>query len=283
MSLNEILNSQTSTDDETFHPEAGLIMPALFVGHGSPMNTLEDNSFTRAWAAQAHKIPTKPKAILVVSAHWETKGTKVTAMEKPRTIHDFRGFPRALNEFQYPASGSPLWAKATKDLVQTTKVEEDLQWGLDHGCWSVLAHLFPKADVPVFQLSIDYTQPLSYHLDLGKELQALRKKGVLIIGSGNIVHNLGMLDWAKGNTEFGYDWALEARATINQHLLSGDTKALADVGSKPQVFKLAIPTPEHYIPLLYIAALRGEKDQIQLFNDAPVMGSITMTSVYLGS
>jgi 4,5-DOPA dioxygenase extradiol len=185
-------------------------MPVLFLGHGSPMNAIEDNEFVQGWKTVAKTLP-KPTAILCVSAHWETKGTMVTAMEKPRTIHDFGGFPKALFDVQYPAKGSPAFANETKNIITKTEVVLDQQWGLDHGCWSVVKHLYPNADVPVFQMSLDYSKTPQYHYDLAKELAALRSKGVLIVGSGNIVHNLGLMAWDKMNEpNFGFDWAIEA-------------------------------------------------------------------------
>ena len=194
------------------------LMPVLFLGHGSPMNAIEDNEFSKGWQQIGKTLP-KPNAILCISAHWETRGTFVTAMEKPRTIHDFSGFPKELFQVQYPAAGSPEFAVETKETVKKTNIGLDDQWGLDHGCWSVLKHLYPNADVPVLQMSLDYYQTPQYHFDLAKELAALRKKGVLIIGSGNMVHNLGMVAWDKLNKpDYGYDWALEARAKMNGNI-----------------------------------------------------------------
>lgn len=254
-------------------------MPVLFMGHGSPMNAIEENGFVRGFREAGKTLP-KPQAILCVSAHWETRGTYVTAMEKPATIHDFGGFPRELYEVQYPAPGSPDLAKQTKDIVKKTEVGLDDKWGLDHGCWSVVKHLYPDADVPVIQMSLDRFQTPQYHYELGKELAALRDKGVLIIGSGNMVHNLRMVAWDKLNDEaYGYDWALEAREKMNRYILNGDHQQLINYSSQGRPFELAIPTPEHYIPLLYVLALKEENEKISLFNDKPVGGSLTMTSV----
>jgi 4,5-DOPA dioxygenase extradiol len=258
-------------------------MPVLFLGHGSPMNAIEENEFVNGFR-QVGKAITKPNAILCISAHWETKGTYVTAMEKPPTIHDFGGFPQALFDVQYPAPGDPALAKETKELVKKTNVGLDEKWGLDHGAWSVIKHLYPAADVPVIQMSLDYTQPPSYHYELAKELSTLRKKGVLIIGSGNLVHNLRLVAWDKLNTDnYGYDWALEAKEKMNQYILSGDHQPLIHYKSQGKSFDLAIPSPEHYLPLLYTLALKEEKEKISLFNDKAVGGSLTMTSVKIGT
>lgn len=254
-------------------------MPVLFLGHGSPMNAIEENEFTKTWNAMGKSIP-KPTAILCISAHWETKGTLVTAMPKPQTIHDFGGFPQELFNFQYPAPGSPELANETKSTIKKTIVGLDETWGLDHGCWSVVKHLYPNADVPVIQMSLDYTQGPQYHYELAKELASLRKKGVLIIGSGNIVHNLGMIAWNKmKEPEYGYDWAIEANDKMKQWMLSDNHQPLINYKAQGKAFDLAIPSPEHYLPLLYTLALKEESEQISLFNDKPVLGSLTMTSL----
>jgi 4,5-DOPA dioxygenase extradiol len=257
-------------------------MPVLFLGHGSPMNAIEENEFVTGWRNIGKTIP-RPNAVLCVSAHWETKGTFVTAMEKPPTIHDFGGFPQKLFDVQYPAPGSPELAQETKSLIKKTEVGLDDRWGLDHGCWSVVKHLFPDADVPVIQMSLDHAQSPQYHYELSKELAALRRKGILIIGSGNMVHNLGLVAWNKMNERgFAYDWALEASDRMKKYILNGDHQSLINYKSQGRSFDLAIPSPDHYLPLLYTLALKGEKDEIQLFNDQPVMGSLTMTSVKIG-
>jgi 4,5-DOPA dioxygenase extradiol len=254
-------------------------MPVLFLGHGSPMNAIEENEFVTGFRNVAKGIH-KPQAILCVSAHWETRGTFVTAMEKPRTIHDFGGFPKALFDVQYPAPGSPDLARETKNLVRKTTVGLDDRWGLDHGAWSVVKHLYPNADVPVVQMSLDINQTPQYHYELAKEIASLRDKGVLIIGSGNMVHNLRMVAWDKLNDDaYGYDWAIEASDKMKKHILSGDHNALINFQSQGKVFDLAIPTPEHYLPLLYTLALKEENENVKLFNDKPVGGSLTMTSV----
>lgn len=254
-------------------------MPVLFLGHGSPMNAIEENEFVRGFRQVGTSIP-KPSAIICISAHWETKGTYVTSMEHPKTIHDFGGFPKQLFEVEYPAPGDPKLAKETQVLIKKTQIGLDDQWGLDHGAWSVIKHLYPKADVPVIQMSIDYTQPAQYHYDLAKELSSLRKKGVLIIGSGNMVHNLGMLAWDRlQDSEYGYDWALEASTKMKQYILNGDFKPLLNFRNQGRAFDLAIPTPEHYLPLIYALGLKGEKEKISLFNDKALAGSLTMTSL----
>ncbi len=258
------------------------LMPVLFIGHGSPMNGIEDTAFSRRWKQMAKEIPT-PKAVLVVSAHWFTKGTQITAMDFPKTIHDFGGFPKELFAVQYPAPGNPLLAKETVSLLQSAKVELDHDWGLDHGTWTVVRHMYPEARIPVLQLSIDYAKGPQYHYDLAKELYALRKKGVLIIGSGNMVHNLRMVAWDKMNENgYGYDWALQMNERFKQLISTGDHKPLIHYESLGREAMLAIPTPEHYLPLLYTLGLKGNKEPVSFFNDKAVAGSLTMTSVKIG-
>ena len=256
-------------------------MPVLFAGHGNPMNAIEENTFVAGFRKIGETIP-RPNAVLCISAHWETKGTFVTAMEKPPTIHDFGGFPRALFEVQYPAPGSPWLAEETRRLVKKTAIELDEQWGLDHGAWSVIKHIYPRADIPVIEMSLDYSQPPQYHYALAKELAPLRKKGVLIIGSGNMVHNLRMVAWDKLETPFGFDWALEASEKMKRSILSGDHGPLINYATQGRAFDLAIPTPEHFLPLLYSLALKDAGEPVTLFNDEPVGGSLTMTSVRIG-
>jgi 4,5-DOPA dioxygenase extradiol len=254
-------------------------MPVLFLGHGSPMNAIEENEFVAGFRNVAKEIP-KPNAIVCVSAHWETGGTFVTAMGKPKTIHDFGGFPKELYAVQYPAPGSPEVAKEIRNIVKKTDVGLDEKWGLDHGCWSVVKHLYRNADVPVIQMSLDYYQTPQYHYDLAKELSSLRNKSVLIIGSGNMVHNLRMVAWDRLNAiEYGYDWALEASEKMKKYILDGDHRSLIDYQSQGKAFNLAIPTPEHYLPLLYALALKKENEKVSLFNDKTVAGSLTMTSL----
>lgn len=256
-------------------------MPVLFVGHGNPMNAITENEFVTGFREMAKTLP-RPNAILCISAHWETRGTQVTAMEHPKTIHDFGGFPRELFEVQYPAPGSPELAKQTKDLLAPTDVTLDTRWGLDHGAWSVIRHFYPNADIPVVEMSLDVTQQPQAHYDLGKQLAALREKGVLIIGSGNMVHNLRMVAWNRLDEKYAYDWALDASETMKRYILAGDHRPLIDFRSRGQAFDLAIPTPEHYLPLLYVLALQQKDEQAGLFNDSPVGGSLTMTSVQIG-
>ena len=257
-------------------------MPVLFLGHGSPMNAITGNEFTEGWRDIGKTLP-KPNAILCVSAHWETRGTYVTAMDRPETIHDFGGFPEELYEVQYPAPGSPDLAQEIKNLVKRTDVGLDEKWGLDHGCWSVVRYLYPKADIPVIQMSLDYSKSPQYHYDLAKELMPLRKRGVLIIGSGNMVHNLSMVIWDKiDEPGFGYDWAIEANEKMKKFILADDHKSLIDYKSQGRAFALAIPSPEHFLPLLYSLSLKEANETISLFNDRAIAGSLTMTCVKLG-
>lgn len=256
-------------------------MPVLFIGHGSPMNAIEENEFVRGFRKVSSEIP-RPKAIICISAHWETAGTYITAMERPQTIHDFGGFPRELYEVQYPAPGSPELAMEAKEQISKTEVGLNTNWGLDHGAWSVIKHLYPKADIPVVELSLDYYQGPQYHYDLAKELSAFREKGVLIIGSGNMVHNLRRVAWDKLEEYYAYDWALEASDKMKQLILNGDHSSLINFSRQGKSFELAIPTPEHYLPLLYALALKDQNEETELFNDHPVGGSLTMTSLKIG-
>ena len=257
-------------------------MPVMFIGHGSPMNGIEDNEFSQRWAKMATEIPV-PTAVLVVSAHWQSNGTWVTAMDFPKTIHDFGGFPQALFDVQYPAPGSPVIAKEISEIVHSTKVGLDHDWGLDHGTWSIVKRMYPEANIPVLQLSMDYTKSPQYHYELAKELSVLRKKGVLIIGSGNMVHNLRMLAWDKINQPgYGFDWALRMNDTFKSLINAGDPDPLIHFEKLGAEAKLAIPTTEHYLPLLYTLGLRTADENISFFNDKAVAGSLTMTSVKFG-
>lgn len=257
-------------------------MPVLFLGHGSPMNAIEDNEFTRSFKHIGQNLPT-PTAIICISAHWFTNGTKVTAMEFPRTIHDFGGFPQELFAQQYPAQGDVSLAKETKQLLAPALVELDEKWGLDHGAWSVLKHLYPNADIPVIQLSIDYTKNAQYHFELAKQLNSLRNKGVLIIGSGNIIHNLRLVDWANfDKDDYGHDWAIEARETINHYILDGNFQPLLDYQKQSRAVQIAVPTPDHYLPLIYALGLQEKNESIELFNDKLLAGSLSMTSLKIG-
>jgi 4,5-DOPA dioxygenase extradiol len=258
-------------------------MPLLFVGHGSPMNGIEDNEFSRRWNQMGKEIQ-QAKAVLCISAHWLTNGTAVTAMQHPQTIHDFGGFPQALFDVQYPAPGDPELAKETADMIHTSKVGLDHEWGLDHGTWSVVKQMYPEAKIPVLQLSIDYHKPGQYHYDLAKEISELRKKGVLIIGSGNMVHNLRMVEWNKNPDEaYGYDWANEMNDKFKKLILEDDHQSLINYQNFGAAGKNAIPTPDHYFPLLYVMGLKEKNETVSFFNDKAVMGSITMTSVKIDS
>lgn len=261
-------------------PEQDYLMPVLFIGHGSPMNGIEDNEFSTQWAAVAKDIP-QPAAVLVVSAHWFTKGTHITAMDFPQTIHDFGGFPQELFDVAYPAPGNPALAAETAQLVHSTVVGLDHDWGLDHGAWTVVRHMYPEANIPVLQLSIDYTKDARYHYELAGELYQLRKKGVLILGSGNMVHNLRMISWPMMNGG-GYDWALQINDKFKELILNNDHRPLMNYQSLGKEAMLAIPTPEHYLPLMYTLGLKQEKEPISLFNDKAIGGSLTMTSVRIG-
>lgn len=260
-------------------------MPVLFVGHGSPMNAIEDNEFTRGWQTVAKSLP-RPKAILCISAHWETRGTHVTAMDMPQTIHDFGGFPAELYRAQYPAPGSPWLSQETKNTVSLTPVGLDMEWGLDHGCWSVLTRMFPDADVPVIQMSLDVAKRPQDHYELARELASLRNKGVLILGSGSIVHNLRRIviqsgDFNDFNQPFGLDWAIEANELIKELINANHHDELCNYRSLGRAVDLAVPTPEHYLPLLYALALKQPDEAITYFNDKPVAGSLTMTSLVI--
>ncbi len=256
-------------------------MPVLFLGHGSPMNAIVENEFVQGFRKVATEIP-KPRAILVVSAHWETRGTQVTAMKNPPTIHDFAGFPQALFDVRYPAPGSPELAAETKRLITSTPVGLDQSWGLDHGAWSVVKHLYPNADVPVIQMSIDHSLAPERHYALAKEIAALRDKGVLVIGSGNMVHNLGMLAWDKLNEPYAFDWAQEAGDKMRRAIINGEHTPLINFHAQGRAFDLAINSGEHFLPLLYTLALQNRDEQATLFNDKALAGSLTMTAVRIG-
>jgi 4,5-DOPA dioxygenase extradiol len=253
-------------------------MPVLFVGHGSPMNAIEDNEFSRAWIA-AGKALARPKAILCISAHWESEGIQVTAMERPKTIYDFYGFPPELYAASYPAPGSPELAEHVRDLVKPVDVRLDLSWGLDHGTWSVLTRLFPQADIPVIQLSLDVNMSAQEHYDLGKQLKALRDEGVLILGSGNIVHNLLILNWNAA----AYDWAVEFDKKVTQWILEHDHEPIIQYHKQGKAAALAVNSAEHYKPLLYILAAGEAGESIHFFTEKVTMGSISMRSLQIGA
>lgn len=267
--FNKVVENLVSTDK----------MPVLFLGHGSPMNAMEDNEFTAGWKNMARELP-KPKVILCISAHWETQGTYVTAMETPQTIHDFSGFPQALYDVNYPAPGSPAMANETKSIIHKTEVQLDNKWGLDHGAWSVMRQMYPEADIPLIQMSLDYKKNPSYHYDLAQELVTLRSKGVLIVGSGNMVHNLRVLNWH--NPDESYDWALEANAKMKTLILNNDHAQLINYTKLGKSVELSVPTPEHFLPLLYALALKDKDESVSIFNDKTIMGSISMTSLKIG-
>lgn len=254
-------------------------MPALFVGHGSPMNAIEDNAYRRAWAAAARAIP-KPTSILCISAHWETAGPAVSGSQWPETIHDFYGFPDALFSIRYPAPGDPALCRAIAALAKSAPIALDPERGLDHGAWSVLRAMYPDADVPVVQLSLDTRRPAAFHYALGRELSPLRDRGVLVLGSGNMIHNLGIIDVRRRD---GDDWAVRLDRTLRERILARDHAALVDYPSLDPAAALAIPTPEHYLPLLYVLALQRDDEPAALFNAETLMGSISMTSVAIGA
>lgn len=260
-------------------------MPAMFVGHGSPLNAIEDNEFSRRWQLVGKSLP-RPRAILCVSAHWETWGTLVTAMEGPRTIHDFGGFPPELYRMEYTAPGSTWLAGEVRNSIGAGKVSFDLDWGLDHGCWSVLGRMFPAADLPVVQLSLDYTLSPQEHYAIGQKLAGLRDKGIFIVGSGNMVHNLGLVEVQGGfrdfNRSFGFPWAIDANHLFKKLINESRHQELADYLTLGEAARLAVPTPEHFLPLLYVLAMKHEGEKIVYFNDKPLAGSLTMTSFIIG-
>ena len=255
-------------------------MPAIFFGHGNPLNALQQNDYTKAWTAIGKTIP-RPQAVLTVSAHWYLPGTFITAMPTPRTIHDFGGFPRELYKVQYPAPGDPNLAQRVKKLLDPVPVGLDLSWGLDHGTWSVLCHVFPEADVPVVQLSIDETQPPAFHYELGKRLATLRGEGILVIGSGNLVHNLHTYAWGRHEVE-PFDWAVSFEKLARELMLKGDDAPLVDYESLGRDAMLSVPTPDHYLPLLYVIALRRPGEQVSFPVEGFDGGSISMLTVQIG-
>ncbi|PYS46806.1 MAG: 4,5-DOPA dioxygenase extradiol [Acidobacteria bacterium] len=255
-------------------------MPVIFFGHGNPMNALMENDYTRGWAAIGKKCP-RPRAIVCVSAHWYLPGTAVTAMHRPRTIHDFGGFPRELYEVKYPAPGDPLLARRVESLLAPAPVRLDERWGLDHGTWSVLCHVFPDADVPVIQLSIDETQPAEFHYRLGKRLAPLRDEGILIVGSGNLVHNLHAYAWGRHAVE-PLDWAVGFEERARELLLTGDHGPLINYERLGRDAILSAPTPDHYLPLLYVIALQREDEEVSFPVEGFDGGSISMLTVQIG-
>lgn len=255
-------------------------MPTVFFGHGNPMNALLSNDYTKGWATVGAGIP-RPKAVLAVSAHWYIPETAVTAMPAPRTIHDFGGFPEELHQVKYPAPGAPELASRVRELLAPLAVRRDEQWGLDHGTWSVLRHVFPDADVPVIQLSIDETQPGPYHYEIGKRLAPLRDEGVLIIGSGNLVHNLHAYAWGQQAVK-PFDWAVRFEERARELLLTGKDEELVNYETLGRDAMLSVPTPDHYLPLLYVIALRREGEQVSFPVEGVDGGSISMLTVQIG-
>jgi len=252
-------------------------MPALFVGHGSPMNAVEDNDFTAVWKRLPDQIP-KPKAILCVSAHWCTQGTRTQDAPKPKTIYDMYGFPPQLYSVRYPAAGAPDLAHQLAQMLPC-QVSIDNEWGLDHGTWSVLCRMYPNADIPVFQLSIDLSAPASVHYALGQALSPLREEGVLLIGSGNVVHNLALLNW---NMKGGFPWALEFDAYIRDHIMNGNHDGVVHYEKAGQSARYAFYTPDHFYPLLYVLGASKPNEKVQIFNESCLMGSLSMTGYLIG-
>lgn len=258
-------------------------MPVLFVGHGSPMNAIEENEFSKRWRTLGQKIPA-PAAIVCISAHWETQGTFVTTAEHPQTIHDFYGFPRELYRQQYPAPGSIKLAEEIINKLPERHLVGDEQWGLDHGTWTILKYIYPDAKIPVIQISIDHHKTSEWHYELGKELSFLRTKGVLVVGSGNMIHNLRMMRVPYGdfNADYGFEWAYDINNLIKNRLSEGDFKSLANYQTLHKDIRLAVPTAEHYIPMLYALGMKAEEEKLQLFNDKVIAGSLSMTSFIIG-
>jgi 4,5-DOPA dioxygenase extradiol len=254
-------------------------MPVVFIGHGNPMYAITDNVYRKTWNKIGNKL-IKPNAILCISAHWLTKGTSVCMVDKPKTIHDFGGFPKELYQQQYPAPGSKEMASLVIETVSYTAINKDFEWGLDHGAWSVLSNMYPKADIPVFQMSIDYSKPPEYHYNLGRELSFLRTKGVLILASGNIVHNIRLARW--GNNTEPFDWAIEFDNFVKTNIEKNNPQALIDYQNLGQLADLAHPTNDHYLPLLYTLGLRDNKDEFEFFSEQIDMGTMGMRSVVFG-
>jgi 4,5-DOPA dioxygenase extradiol len=269
--------SEEENDPRAAFPDQDTWMPVLFIGHGSPMNAIEDNDYSRAWAEIGAALP-RPKAILCISAHWEKGATQVTAMERPRTIHDFYGFPAPLKSKQYPAPGSPALARLVRDMVEDVPIVPDVTWGLDHGAWSVLCRMYPDADIPVVQLSLDCTKPPPFHHVLGKALRPLRRKGVLVMGSGNIVHNLSTVVWE----DTAFDWAVKFDREIKEAIRARDHEAVIYYTQFGDMAKLAVPTNEHFLPLLYVLALRRKDDPLTFYTEHVTLGSISMRSLRIG-
>lgn len=255
-------------------------IPAIFFGHGNPLNAIQENAYTSAWDAIGKNIP-RPRAIVSISAHWYTRGIRITAMSTPRTLHDFGGFPQALYQVEYPAPGDPMLAQQLQKLLQPLPVELDMDWGLDHGTWSVLSHVFPEADIPVLQLSIDRTQSTAFHYELGRKLAPLRHDGVLIMGSGNLVHNLHTYAWGR-HPVAPFDWALRFEKRVRELLLTPEHGPLINYESLGPDALLSIPTPEHYLPLLYVIASQGSGEGVSFPAEGIEGGSVSMLAVQIG-
>jgi len=261
-------------------------MPVLFIGHGSPMNIIADNSYTRSLSALGQSLP-RPRAVMVISAHWLTQGSRVTCARSPKTIYDFSGFPEELYARDYPSPGAPDEARSVTGMVAKAAVSCDQDWGLDHASWAVLKHIYPHADVPVFEMSLDYRfnewnpRPLRYHYDLAGELSSLRRKGVLIIGSGNIVHNLGIIDFRDTDAK-PYDWAVEFDEQVKKRLLAGDHKALLDVHALGRSAELGVPTPDHYLPMIYAIGLQEKDDELTFIHEGMQNASVSMRCFRIG-
>jgi 4,5-DOPA dioxygenase extradiol len=256
-------------------------LPAIFLGHGNPMNALQQNAWTRAWAALGAGLAPRPRAVLAVSAHWYIPGTAVTAMAAPRTIHDFGGFPRELFAMRYPAPGDPALAARVAGLLAPLSVEADQSWGLDHGTWSVLCHVFPQADIPVVQLSIDETRPPAFHYEIGTRLRPLREEGVLIVGSGDVVHNLEAYAWGRRPAQ-PYDWALRFESVVRETLTTGDRTTLVDYTALGADALLSVPTPEHYLPFLYVLGASLPQELVTFPTEGIDGGSVSMLAVRFG-
>ncbi|RII29113.1 MAG: 4,5-DOPA dioxygenase extradiol [Geobacter sp.] len=256
------------------------LMPTIFIGHGNPMNAISQNTYTEGWRAIGRSIP-RPRAVLAVSAHWYIPGCGVTANVTPSTIHDFGGFPHELYEVTYPAPGSPELARRVRDILSPLSVELDESWGIDHGTWSVLTHVFPDADIPVVQLAIDARQPPSFHYELGKRLAPLREEGVLVVGSGNLVHNLHSYAWGRDGVN-AYDWAVRFEKRVRDLLTAGDDAQVVAYEGLGRDAMLSVPTPDHYLPLLYVLGLRRKDDPISFPVEGVDGGSVSMLSVRIG-
>ncbi|MBU0995141.1 MAG: 4,5-DOPA dioxygenase extradiol [Proteobacteria bacterium] len=267
----------TGTDFNAFE-DTPYTLPVFFLGHGSPMNAIDDNEFSRAWAEMGASISERPKAILCISAHFETTGTSITAMSDPMTLYDFYGFPEELYRVVYPAKGSPELADLVIKTVRSVTVRKDLNWGLDHGAWSVLLHMFPNADIPVVQMSLDRTKDARFHYDLGRKLMSLRKKGLLIIGSGNIVHNLSTINWQDA----AYEWAVDFDESVKQLIESKNHDLLVCYEKIGPFYRQAIPTNEHYLPFLSCLSLQEPDEKITFFTEKVTLGSISMRSFKIG-